>query len=245
MAATEAVASADSAQRQAVDDAVHQAFGDHYAIGNIRFSSSPDGDSGTVMASLPVGFVQVNWPERNEITASLDMSDSGKPSGFPVPGAPAHVTSSEQATQVATKYAQKHFPWGVPQTRVKASAVGDNASLGWLVSWRRYHNDVLMPMRLDVQIDRSGHVSQLSTRQAPDVAVPPVRVNNKKTAELAMNAVPGCRKVDVGDLFAMRTESKWQAVWRVVVTCKDSTTLMNINATSGAIETKEKNSSRG
>ncbi|MFF8368609.1 VanZ family protein [Streptomyces lydicus] len=89
--ATEAVGSAADDQRQAAVDAVRQAFGDHYTVGNVQFSSSPDSDRGTVMASLPVGFVQINWPEANEITASLDMSGSGKPSGFPAPGAPMHV----------------------------------------------------------------------------------------------------------------------------------------------------------
>ncbi|MFH8633936.1 VanZ family protein [Streptomyces lydicus] len=196
--AAEAVGSAASDQRSAVVKAVRQAFGDHYTVGNVQFSSSPDSDRGTVMASLPVGFLQINWPEADEITASLDMSDSGKPAGFPVPGAPAHVETSKQAKKVAAAYAHSHFAWAVPGSKTEVAPVGEKASLGWLVSYRRYHDAVLMPMRLDVQIDRTGHVSQLSTRKAPDVAVPHPRVNMEEALQLAKSSTPECQKAEVG-----------------------------------------------
>ncbi|TXC94249.1 VanZ family protein [Streptomyces sp. ISID311] len=242
--ATEAVGSAAGDQRHAAVDAVHQAFGDHYAVGNVQFSSSLDSDRGTVMASLPVGFVQVNWPEANEITASLDMSDSGKPSGFPVPGAPAHVGNSTQAKKAATTYAQTHFSWALPGSKTEVSPVGKKASLGWLVSWRRYHNSVLMPMRLDVQIDRTGHVSQLSTRKVPDVATPPSRIKKDEALRIAKSSSPGCQKAEAGELLAVQNRPKWHAVWRIKITCKDSSAIVHINARSGAVEMTEKHPNR-
>ncbi|MFI1742577.1 VanZ family protein [Streptomyces sioyaensis] len=238
--ATEAVGSAASDQRNAVAKAVHEAFGEHYAVGNVQFSSSPDSDRGTVMASLPVGFVQINWPEGNEITASLDMSDSGKPSGFPVPGAPAHVENSMQAKRAATTYVEAHFPWAIRDSKIEISPVGDKAALGWLISWRRYHDAVLMPMRLDVQIDRRGHVSQLTTRKLSDVAIPPTHISKRKALQLAKGSVPGSQKVEVGELLAVQNGSKWHAVWRLMVTCKESSVIVHINASSGAVEMKEK-----
>ncbi|MFE2225373.1 VanZ family protein [Streptomyces kronopolitis] len=238
--ATEAVGAAAGDQRNAVAKAVREAFGNHYAVGNVQFSSSPDSDSGTVMASLPVGFVQINWPEGNEITASLDMSNSGKPSGFPVPGAPAQVANSMQAKQTAVMYAEAHFPWAIRDSKIEISPVGDKAALGWLVSWRRHRDAVLMPMRLDVQIDRKGHVSQLSTRKASDVSVPPTRINKQKALKLAKSAVPGCQKVEVGELLAVQKGSNWHAVWRIMVTCERSSVIVHINASSGAVEMKEK-----
>ncbi|MEE4423642.1 VanZ family protein [Streptomyces bugieae] len=237
--ATEAVGSAAGDQRDAVAKAVRQAFGDHYTVGNVQFSSSPDSDRGTVMASLPVGFVQINWPEGNEITASLDMSDDGEPAGFPVPGAPTHVENSTQAKKVAVTYAELHFPWAVRGSKTEISPVGQNASLGWLVSWRRYRDSVLMPMRLDVQIDRTGHVSQLSTREAPDVAIPPSRISKGKALQLAKSSTPGCQKAEVGELLAVKKGSDWHAVWRIKVTCKESSAIVHINASSGAVEMKE------
>lgn len=242
--ATEAVGSAADDQRDAVADAARQAFGDHYTVGNVQFSSSPDSDRGTVMASLPVGFIQINWPEANEITASLDMSDSGKPSGFPVTGAPAHVENSTQAKKAAVAYTRTHFSWAAPGSKMEVSPVGDKASLGWLVSWRRYHNSVLMPMRLDVQIDRTGHVSQLSTRKAPDAAVPPSRIKKDEALQLAKSSSPGCHKAEAGELLAVQDGSKWNAVWRIKITCKDSSAIVHVNAHSGAVEMMEKHPNR-
>ncbi|MER7984204.1 VanZ family protein [Streptomyces noursei] len=239
VAATESIASADSAQRAAITEVVRQAFGDHYTIGEVKFASSGDSGSGTIMAILPVGYVQVNWPGKNEITASLDMSDGGKPSGFQVPGAPAKITSPEQAKEIAITYAKRHFPWGVPRSAVQVSAVGENAGLGWLVSWRRYRANVLMPMRLDVQIDRAGRVSQLSTREAPDVDVPAILLDKHKATRLATTAVPGCEKAEAGELLAVRKGGDWHAVWRIPVTCKNSSTITHVNAHTGAIEMKE------
>ncbi|QIY55390.1 VanZ family protein [Streptomyces sp. RPA4-5] len=237
---TEAVGSAGGNQREVAISAVHQAFGNHYTVGNVQFSSSPDSDSGTIMASLPVGFVQVNWPEGNEITASLDMSDSGEASGFPVPGSPAHIKKSNEAKKVATAYAEKHFPWALPGSTAEVSPVGDNAALGWMVSWRKHLHGVLMPMRLDVQIDRAGHVSQLSTRKSPDVDVPSIRVNKENAAQRAMHSAPGCRKAEAGELLAVQDKANWNAVWRILVTCKDSSMITHVNAHSGAVEVKEK-----
>ncbi|MCK7623329.1 VanZ family protein [Streptomyces sp. RS10V-4] len=239
VAATESIASADSEQRKAITEVVHQAFGDHYAIGDVKFAPSDGSASGTIMAILPVGYVQVNWPGQDEITASLDMSANGKPSGFPVPGAPSEITSSAQAKDIAIAYAEHHFPWGIPKSDVKVSAVGENAALGWMVSWRRYRNDVLMPMRLDVQIDRTGRVSQLSTRKVPDVLVPAVRIDKQRATQLALKAVPGCGKAEVGELLAVRKGTSWHAVWRILITCEHSSTLTHVNARSGVVEMKE------
>ncbi|MEU2361786.1 VanZ family protein [Streptomyces noursei] len=237
--ATESMTSADSTQRAAITQVVRQAFGDRYTIGEVKFASSGDSGRGTVMAILPGGYVQVNWPGREDITASLDMSDDGKPSGFPVPGAPAKITSAEQAKETALIYAKAHFPWGVPGSDVQVSAVGENAGLGWLVSWRRYRDNVLMPMRLDVQIDRAGRVSQLSTREVSDVDVPEILLDKDKAARRAMIAVPGCEKAEAGELLAVRKGVDWHAVWRILVTCKYSSTITHVNAHTGAIEEKE------
>ncbi|MEW1753018.1 VanZ family protein [Streptomyces angustmyceticus] len=238
--ATEAVGSAGSDQRTAAIAAVREAFGNHYTVGNVQFSSSPDSGSGTIMASLPVGFVQVNWPKGNEITASLDMSDSGKSSGFPVPGSPAHIKKSTEAKKVATTYAEKHFPWALAGSTAEVSPVGDDAALGWMVSWRKRLHGVLMPMRLDVQIDRAGHVSQLSTRKSPDVDVPAIRVSKDNAIQRAKHSAPGCRKAEVGELLAVPEKANWNAVWRILVTCKDSSMIAHVNAHSGAVEVKEK-----
>jgi hypothetical protein len=237
--ATDAVSTASAAQRRAAEKAVSGAFGDHFAIKDVQYASSPDTKHGTLIVALPVGFLQVSWPDSADVTASLDMSDKGAQTGFPVPGVTVRPRTPRQAQDVATAYAREHYPWGLPGSRVEVSGVGDNATLGWMVSWRRYHHGVLMPMRLDVEVDRAGRISQMSVHEAPDVSVPEVIVSKEAAAATASKTMPSCKKVDAGELLAVREHSSWQAVWRVVVSCDSSGAVVNVNAHSGAIQSRE------
>jgi hypothetical protein len=93
-------------------------------------------------------------------------------------------------------------------------------------------------MRLDVQVDRAGRISQLSAREASDVSVPKVSITKKAAASTALKSMPKCKKAEAGELLAARYDSAWRAVWRVVVSCDDSNTVINVNAHSGAIESQ-------
>ena len=236
VAATQAVGPANTQQRQAVEAAVTTAFGDYYPVKDVQYMSSPGEDQGTVVANLPVGFLQLTWPDRSDVTASLDMSDRGTESGFPVPGVTIRPRTAAQARAIAVIYAHRQYPWGEPGSTIEVSGVGDHATLGWLVSFRRYHHKVLMPMRLDVQVDRAGRISQLSARQAQDVQVPSVTVSRTTAARTALKSAPHCSrtaKATVGELLAVRSHDTWTAVWRTIVTCGSSTTVINVDAHSG------------
>jgi hypothetical protein len=215
---------------------VSQAFGTHFAIKNILFSSAPDGKTGTLLASLDSGFLQVSWPDPTIITASVDMSDHGAESGYPVPGVTAPPKTAQQAQGIAIAYAKQHYPWAVRGSQVHATAVGLKGSLGWLVSWRRYHERVLMPMRLDVQVDRAGRISQLSARQVDDQTLPKTTLPKSTAASTALASMPTCMKAEPGELMATRLRGTWLAVWRVIVTCETSGAIVNVNAVSGKIE---------
>ncbi|MGY5058290.1 VanZ family protein [Streptomyces sp. 900105755] len=236
---TDAVRSATDKQKVSVTKAVADAFGDYFPVKSVQYASSPESKTGTVIANLPSGFLQMSWPDRADITASLDMSDTGAESGFPVHGVTTKPATAQQAREIATIYARQHYPWGVPHSRVQVSAVGDNATLGWLVGYRRYVNGVLMPMRLDVQVDRAGRISQLSAHEASDVAIAKTSVTKKEAEAAALKEMSACKKATVGELLAVRGDGAWHAVWRVVVACDDASTVVNVNAHTGAIDSKE------
>jgi glycopeptide antibiotics resistance protein len=236
VADTGVVRTVDAKQRAAITDVVSGAFGDYFPINKIQFMSSPGSRNGTIMAIFPVGYVQLSWPDPTDISASLDMSSTGEESGYPVAGVTARPATARQAQDIATAYARKHYPWGPPNSKIQVSAVGNNAALGWMVSWRRYHAGVLMPMRLDVEVDRAGRISQLSVRKGADVSVPNVTIDKKTAAATALKSMPQCTKAEAGELLAVDNGNTWHAVWRVVVSCETSSAVMNVNAHSGAIE---------
>ncbi|MFD0327200.1 VanZ family protein [Streptacidiphilus monticola] len=86
---------ADDQQASAVTQAVREAFGDHYPIQRTAFFAGPGG-TGTVMAYLPSGFLQINWPQANDVTVSIEPGTS-EDSGYPVAAVDAKLTTKQQA----------------------------------------------------------------------------------------------------------------------------------------------------
>ena len=235
------IVSAGDSQEAALRHVTDQAFGTHYSIQKIQFASaSPGTATGTVAANLGTdGFIQISWPDPSNITASLDSSTAAPETGYPVPGASHPIATARNATRIASIYARSHDGWAIAGSRVQTAPVGDHAALGWIVSWRRYRGQVLMPMRLDVQVDRAGYISQLSLEHVPDVSVPPVVVSRPQAAAAAVKYMPSCTKIEVGELLAVRAKASWRAVWRVVASCGRRRAVINIDAATGRVRSRQ------
>ncbi|MFC5910649.1 VanZ family protein [Streptacidiphilus monticola] len=225
---------ADDQQASAVTQAVREAFGDHYPIQRTAFFAGPGG-TGTVMAYLPSGFLQINWPQANDVTVSIEPGTS-EDSGYPVAAVDAKLTTKQQALSLTSTYAKQHFPWGLTQAHVQVDPVGPQAQLGWVVSWRRYRAGILMPMRLDVEIDRHGRVSQLHALNAADPSLPAVTVSAAQAAALANHAEAGCEKATPTVLMALpTTHGTWTPAYRVVLTCGTNGGLVIVDAHNGTV----------
>ncbi|MFJ9808958.1 VanZ family protein [Streptomyces sp. NPDC101158] len=234
---------ADSAQEEAVRAAVDNAFDGHYEVSRIDFASGPDG-TGTVMAQLVGGgSAELRWPDRDTFHAYLDMSSTGEPSGYPLPGSAAAPGNEEQAQALAQAYAARHAAWGLTDAQPKTTKVGEKAELGWMTSWRRFdRNGVLMPMRLDIQIDRVGRVSQLIMTNTPDPQISPPRIPKESaiSALLTANKLDGAtipRSSVTTALLAMKSNGTWIPAWRIEVPGKQPVT-GSVDAMTGTVITE-------
>ncbi|MFB9437150.1 VanZ family protein [Streptomyces showdoensis] len=151
---------ADAAQEAAIRAAVDESFDGYYEVSRVDFAAGPDG-TGTVMAQfVGGGSAELRWPGRDTFQAYLDMSSTGEPSGYPLPGVNVSPSGGQQAQEVARTYAARHAAWGLRGARPRTTKVDEKAELGWTTSRRRHDaNGVLLPMRLDVQVDRAGRVT--------------------------------------------------------------------------------------
>ncbi|MFJ9576174.1 VanZ family protein [Streptomyces sp. NPDC101191] len=231
---------ANSAQEEAIQAAVNDAFDGHYKVSRIDFASGPDG-TGTVMAQLVGGgSAELRWPDRDTFHAYLDMSSTGEPSGYPLPGGTVTPGNGQQAQAVAQTYAARHAAWGLENAQPKTTKVGENAELGWMTSWRRFdRNGVLMPMRLDIQVDRVGRVSQLIMTSTPDphISAPRVSKEGAVTALAAahkLNQATISRQDVAAALLAMKSNGEWIPAWRVEVVGKQPIT-GSVNAVTGTL----------
>ncbi|MFJ3901794.1 VanZ family protein [Streptomyces sp. NPDC090025] len=221
---TVAVTTADESQQDAARAAVTAAFGDHYEIKRFEFARGPHG-TGTVIATLDEGFVELSWPDRRTVQASLDMADSGRPSGYPVSGTTTPTADAAAARALATRYAEEHAPWGLTGGAKPVTVpVGERAELGWMTSWRRQNAaGVLQPMRLDIQIDRSGTVTQLIMRDIADPRLPRPRVSRTDAVDAFQRAASqdgagrdGAKPERIAaQLVAQSVEGTWRICWLV------------------------------
>ncbi|MFH8517040.1 WD40 repeat domain-containing protein [Streptomyces gelaticus] len=162
------------------------AFDDHFDIANVQLQSGQNGASDMFLITLETGSAELCWPDKYQRTVSLESSSKPGPGNFPVRGVSSAPENSDDALRTAEGYAKERFPWGLEGSHVKSFPVGDKAEFGRMVSWRSRIDGVLMPMRLDVQINRAGRVSQLLTRHAEGpVALPPRRVDEKQAVTTA------------------------------------------------------------
>ncbi|WP_055528095.1 VanZ family protein [Streptomyces graminilatus] len=168
-----------STQEQAVREAVEQAFGDHYSIGRVHLQPC----TGVRCANLTFniadeGYASLEWPSRRHLNILLEPSDTPGPGSFPVSGATT-PHNADDAARIADRYMRDHYPWAIHATIRNTYAVGENASFGWMTSWRFRQKNVLMPRMLDVEINRAGRVSQI------DVIQGPIRLSNLPAAKLS------------------------------------------------------------
>jgi hypothetical protein len=238
---------AGSTEKDAAQQAFHQAFGDRYRLVTVQYQPSFSGSQPQLLITLEHGSATLSWPDRKELVVSLESSSAVTPFSFPVPGASVAPRTAAAAVPIATRYAQTHFPWALRNSQVLTEPVGAEVEFGWVVSWRRRNADgVLMPMRLDVEIDRGGRVSQLLARDVADPAhLPVVRVPEKsaqrtavaydeKLAEAAKSPTAGTTPHVTGhELLAIQGDGHWRTQW--LFSMSSGPSHLYVDATDGTV----------
>ncbi|GAA2417719.1 hypothetical protein GCM10010420_55080 [Streptomyces glaucosporus] len=231
---------ADGKQEAAAEQAVEQAFGDRYGVKNIQLSPGTDASSEQLIITLDQGFAYLSWPDADQFSASLASSSQDESSGFPVPGTDAAPQDESDALAIAQRYAKNHYAWALKDSEADITPVGVDGDLGWLVSWRRVHDGILMPMRLDVQVGTSGRVTQLFVRHVDDPTSFPERNIDKEEAKAFLrdyvkksSSELSSSSMHVHDLIAVKRENGWRIEWVAAIASID--TPFYIDATDGTV----------
>ncbi|MFS0692832.1 VanZ family protein [Streptomyces nitrosporeus] len=213
------------------------AFDEHVKIKNVQLQSGQNDAPDLLLIALESGFAELSWPDKEQLTVSLESTSEPGPSSFAVPGAgPAAPKTADDALRIAMKYAEKRFPWGLENSHVKSFPVGEDAEFGWMVSWRSRIDGVLMPMRLDVQINTAGRVSALLARHAEDfTSLPPRKVSEKQAGAIA-SEYEGGAKTAVDNLLAIRREGEWRAQWVITVSAGTDSYPVYVDAETGKVD---------
>jgi hypothetical protein len=231
------LSAADAEQRRAVGLAVKEAFGDRYTIGQVQEEPCAGAPCTHIIFNLhsreaghPQAFAmgRLSWPDKRHLNVQLEDGDRPTVMGFPVKGAKVPSTGVA-ASRIATSYALQKYAWVRSATTKDTSAVGGKDERGWTTRWRWTHRGVLMPRMLEVQVDRTGRVSQI------DVTRGPIRIDLPEAELDAAQAEKAVRKAveiqlrsrhNTGAEFRTRAvtvkaaeqNGRWRPNWLVNVT---------------------------
>lgn len=232
------VPEASTAQVQALDSALNEAFQGKHRISKADFLETADG-KGTVTAQLHGGFAEMTWPDREQFTAHFTPTYYKEGTyAYRIPKISHPARSAKAAERVATQYASQYAPWALDRSKVTVRPIDDNADIGWIVEWRRWQGKVLMPMRLDIAIEPSGRMTDLMVRRIDDPELPQARINEAeawKVFEKRFKLKPSDGQREEAIYLAERRDGQWRIHWRL--SFQDGSTLHSavVDATDGSI----------
>ncbi|MEV4877223.1 VanZ family protein [Streptomyces cyaneofuscatus] len=231
-------------QKAAIEQRLRDAFGGAYRATDYSVTTTGSEDAATVTAYFGNGMAELSWPDQWDFTVQV-MSATDEPSGaFSVPGAAAGAAAAKRpvgdkdAVLIARAYADQFAPWGTRNAKVQVARTDDGLP-GWLVSWRRYEGDVVLPHRFDVRIDEEGRVSELTERKVADPELPPVRVTEAeawKTFEKSFHdRTDSIKEKPKPTLSAQFRDGEWRVDWLLVATTATGSLEAAVDATDGSI----------
>lgn len=228
---------AGTEQEKAITGALRDAFGGRYTPKSVTFTPG-EGGVGTVMANFPQGAAELTWPSREQLAVNLVPEKVEPGNSFPVPSAAGPVADNQGAERVAVAYARQFAPWGLKESEITVRRIDEKANLGWLVSWRRWRGEILLPMRLDVVIQPSGRLSDLISRNVDAFDLPDVKVGEErawKILEKQTGHQGSTIEHDEAVLLAERRDGAWRVHWRLGIKNGQSVTTRVVDATTGTV----------
>ncbi|MDO0929905.1 VanZ family protein [Streptomyces sp. TG1A-8] len=228
---------AKDSQRQAVERAVQEAFGDRYALGHVYEQPCIGVPCTNIIFTLlsrdekhPQDFANgsLSWPDKKHLNVLLEDSDRSYVMGYPVAGT-RKPTNRQDAFQIAQSYIRERYPWAKDAPVHRTFPVGQKAELGWMTNWRWLEGNVLMPRMLDVQVDRAGQVSQVDvTLGSTHVKLEKAKLDARQAERDVQEAMAARSKAsgsgDQGDLSfkaftlkAVNRDGVWRPEWLVGV----------------------------
>ncbi|MGW1978816.1 VanZ family protein [Streptomyces sp. NPDC001889] len=120
-----------------------------------------------------------------------------------------------QALTIGAKFAHRWFPDSTAGSRRTLDRMGEAGTPLYVLTYRRYVDDVMMPMRLDITITATGRIMGFASKPEPDPELPPVSVSREEAMRLAkkMSGAPA----EAAVLLAQRVRGTWRPVWMTSV----------------------------
>ncbi|AJT65618.1 hypothetical protein T261_3958 [Streptomyces lydicus] len=148
------------------------------------------------------GEVFALWPERKLERLVPNSAESGTGS-----------LSEAEMRAAGEKFAKKWFPDEVAGAKITGRALQGKHS-PYLLSYRRYVDGVMMPMRLNLSVSPAGRVMSVAARSTKDPTLPKAVVTKAVAKKQAESGAGNFTATPV-KLLAQRVDHTWRPVWMV------------------------------
>lgn len=155
-----------------------------------------------VNAETNRGSISGLWPDKNLVSAwSSNMrGDEGS-------------LTKAQVAKVARRFAQEWFPENVAGSEQEIRTMGEGPTRAYLVTYRRYAQGAMMPMRLDLTVTSAGRLIGFTARTVADPAIPAITVDEADARDLAEKETG--KPTDDALLLVQKVKNDWRPVWLV------------------------------
>ncbi|MGW1882839.1 VanZ family protein [Streptomyces sp. NPDC001970] len=193
---------------QWIADAAEGVFGKGTVVE--QTSAELEGSRSLITATTNRGTIAGWWPDRTlqQAWSSDDKGDTG-------------TYDEVQALRVGNAYAAKWFPESLAGSKEKVRELGEgnDPTAPYMVSYRRYVNGVMMPMRLDITVTKAGRIMGFTSKPEKDPDLPKVTLEEDAAKRIA-SQMSG-KKAISALLLAQKIGGQWWPVWLIGVNDAD------------------------
>ncbi|MEU0456994.1 VanZ family protein [Streptomyces sp. NPDC006129] len=179
-----------------------QVYGEQAKIIQVQQREPMPGFPGKVDVTTDKGNLTLLWPERKIQSAfSVDNQDDG---GSLTP---------DQSKAAAERFAEKWYPDEIKGSKITFDPLAKGKA-PYVLSYRRYVNDIMMPMRLDITVTSSGRIMGVTARLVKDPRLPKPELD-KAAAEKRAEELTDLKAGSPIFLIAQEVSGEWRPVWIV------------------------------
>ncbi|RMB85880.1 VanZ family protein [Streptomyces shenzhenensis] len=193
---------ATSEQEKWAKSVATQVYGGQAKIVQVQQREPVPGFPGKVDVTTDKGNLTLLWPERKIQSAfSVNNQDDG---GSLTP---------DQSKESAVRFAQKWYPDEIKGSKITFDPLAKGKA-PYVLSYRRYVNDIMMPMRLDITVTSSGRIMGVTARLVEDPKLPKPELD-KAAAEKRAEELTDLKAGSPVFLIAQEVSGEWRPVWIV------------------------------
>ncbi|WP_240139960.1 VanZ family protein [Streptomyces sp. MUM 178J] len=209
-------AQADSADAW-ITEAARETFGPNAEYEGSEYNKA----EGLITATTSLGEITGRWPDETLISAAVNDNEAE----------PGDLTHG-QAVQVGKRFAERWFPKQIQGAKLTTDVLAADAGNRAMhhLTYRRYVDGVMMPMRLDLTVTSAGRLLGFTADPVADPEMPRPKITKAGLGDVVRKQTGSAPVASV--LLAQKVSGQWRPVWMVGVQGVDESDVF-IDAVTG------------